>query len=227
MYSVSVAMATYNGEKYIKEQIESILVNLKESDELVISDDCSSDNTIKIIKAFNDSRIKIVKGPKLGVKKNFENAIKNTKNEIIFLADQDDIWDKNKVKIVLKNFDDSTNLVIHDAIVVDKNLKKIENSFYKLRNSKKGFIKNLYKNSYIGCCMAFRRNYLDKILPIPNNIEMHDQWIGLKIKQKNVKFINNKLIKYRRHDNNVSELIHHSVFIMIKNRFNFIKEYIK
>ncbi len=228
-HSISVAMATYNGEKYIKEQLDSILCQLKESDEIIISDDGSSDNTIKIIESYKDKRIKLIEGPKKGIKKNFENAIKECQNEYIFLADQDDIWVNNKVEIVLSYFENKNiDLVIHDCDVVNNNLEVINESFYKLRNSKKGKIKNIIKNSYIGCCMAFKSSLKYKVIPIPNNIEMHDQWIGLRIeKYGHVLFIKEKLIHYRRHDNNASLMKHHPINKMIKNRFNFIKEYMK
>lgn len=228
-HSISVAMATYNGEEYIKEQLDSILVQLNNNDEIVISDDGSSDNTINIINSYKDKRIKLINGPKLGVKKNFENAIKNCQNEYIFLADQDDIWVGNKVEIVLNYFiRKKADLIIHDCDVVNNKLEVINESFYDLRKSKKGKIKNIFKNSYIGCCMAFKSSFKDKILPIPNNIEMHDQWIGLKIERYGkVKFINEKLIHYRRHDNNVSLMKHYPLFKMLKNRIIFIKEFMK
>ena len=89
-----------------------------------------------------------------------------------------------------------------------------------------GSIKNIWKNTYIGCCMAFKGDLKKSILPIPNNIEMHDQWIGLLCEKYGESlFINNKLIKYRRHSNNVSELKHHSLFKMLKNRIIFILEF--
>lgn len=228
-HSISVAIATYNGEKYIKEQLDSILVQIKEFDEIIISDDGSTDKTVEIIKSYQDKRIKLFKGPKMGVKKNFENAIKHCQNEYIFLADQDDIWVNNKVEIVLNYFiKENVDLVIHDCDVVNEKLEVINESFYKLRHSKKGKIKNIMKNSYIGCCMAFKSSLKDKILPIPNNIEMHDQWIGLKIeKYGRVLFINEKLIHYRRHHNNVSLMKHYPIRKMLKNRFIFIKEFMK
>ena len=89
---VSVAMASFNGEKYISTQIKTILENLTENDELVISDDGSTDGTRRIIEGFNDSRIRLLEGPKQGVKKNFENAIRNCSGKYIFLSDQDDVW---------------------------------------------------------------------------------------------------------------------------------------
>lgn len=179
---VSVAMATYNGEKYINEQIDSIMVNLKENDELVISDDGSKDKTREIIEEYvkNDNRIKLIDGPKNGVKQNFANAISNCNGEYIFLADQDDIWEKNKVELVLNCFNkEKCTLVIHDNQVINENEEVVIPSFFEYRNSGRGKFKNIWKNTYIGCCMAFKSEIKKDILPIPNNIEMHDQWIGI------------------------------------------------
>ena len=146
---VSVAMATYNGEKYIKEQIKTILDCLEENDELVISDDGSTDNTLGIINSFNDDRIVLIEGPQKGIKQNFANAIKNTSGEYIFLSDQDDIWEKDKVTEVIKCFEkENCTLVVHDAEVVDENLNMVMSSYYSYRNSGKGIIKNIYKNDY-------------------------------------------------------------------------------
>lgn len=230
---VSVAMATYNGEKYIKEQIESILINLQKGDELIISDDGSIDNTIKIIKEYakNDDRIKLISGPGKGVKQNFANAIKNTKGKYIFLSDQDDIWQKNKVEKVLKYLEkENCTLVVHDAeIFNDKDNTIISNSFFAYRKSGCGVIKNIYKNTYIGCCMAFDSKIIRDILPIPDNIEMHDQWIGIinDFKYSKSIFINDKLIRYRRHLNNTSKMQHYGFKKMIKNRIIFLNELLK
>lgn len=226
-YFISVAMATYNGEKYIREQLESILKQLNEDDEIIISDDGSTDNTINIIKSFDDKRIKIFDGPRNGVKQNFANAIEKCNGKYIFLSDQDDIWMNNKVNIVLKNFEkENCRCIVHDCIVFDSNNNdNIFDSFYKYRNSGSGIIKNIWKNTYIGCCMAFKGDLKKSILPIPNNIEMHDQWIGLISEKKGrTLFINNKLIRYRRHSDNLSKLEHHNLIKMIKNRIILIKE---
>ena len=90
--SVSVALAAYNGEKYLHRQIQSILEQLKEDDELVISLDPSQDQSEELIRSFHDPRIKLLKGPGKGLIKNFENALLHTRNDVIFLSDQDDIW---------------------------------------------------------------------------------------------------------------------------------------
>jgi len=220
-YFISVAMATYNGEKYIREQLESILKQLNEEDEIIISDDGSTDNTINIIKSFEDKRIKIFDGPRNGVKQNFANAIYNCTGKYIFLSDQDDIWCDNKVNIVLKNFEkEKCMCIVHDCIVFDSsNDDVIYDSFYKYRNSGSGIIKNIWKNTYIGCCMTIDARMKNTILPIPNDIEMHDQWIGLLCEKEGKSlFINDKLINYRRHNDNVTNMKHYSVWRMIKNR---------
>lgn len=226
---VSVAMATYNGEKYIKEQIETILNNLDDKDELVISDDGSSDMTIEIINKINDKRITLLEGPKKGLKKNFENAIKNTTGDLIFLSDQDDIWMENKVEKVLECFNNNNYILIqHDAIVVDEKDKVIYESFAEHRKVKTGVIKNLIKNSYHGCCIAFRKELIKEILPIPDNVYLHDEWIGI-VAELNGKtyFLNEKLIKYRRHSENTSSFKHLPVKEMFLNRVNYTKEIYK
>lgn len=226
---ISVAMATYNGEKYIKEQIETILKNLNDSDELVISDDGSSDMTVEIIKSFNDKRIKLINGPKKGLKQNFNNAIKNTSGDIIFLSDQDDIWMENKVNKMVECFNLNNYILIqHDAIIVDENDNVLFESFAEHRKVKTGIVKNLIKNSYHGCCIAFRKELKNEILPIPDNIYLHDEWIGL-VAELNGKtyFLNEKLIKYRRHSENNSSFKHLPIKQMLKNRINYAKELVK
>ena len=227
-YSISVAMATYNGEKYIKEQLESIIKQLNTDDEIIISDDGSTDKTLEIIKMFNDKRIKIILGPKNGTKQNFANAIKHCSGKYIFLSDQDDIWMEGKVASVLNTFkNEDCQCVVHDCVVFDSTSNQnMMDSFYEYRKSGKGILKNIIKNSYLGCCMAFDSTVVQYILPIPNNIDMHDQWIGLLCEKygKSI-FIKEKLLKYRRHDKNVSKMTHYSISKMIKNRVNFIKEF--
>ena len=118
----SVAMAFYNGAKYIDEQIRSILDNMEETDELIISVDDASDGSEAILEdwARNDQRIRIIKGPGKGVVKNFENAFKHCRGEIIFLSDQDDVWKKNKMREIERVFEDPKVMaVVHDAQIVD------------------------------------------------------------------------------------------------------------
>lgn len=204
---ISVCMAVYNGEKYIGEQLESILYQIAQNDEIIISDDGSTDQTLEVIKSFSDQRIKLVKNNHSHKKKlinNFENALMNANGEIIFLADQDDIWLDGKVNQIMKALE-SNDLIVSDCTVVDANLGIIHDSFFQIRNSGSGLLKNFYKNTYIGCCMAFNRKIYDLILPFPKNIPMHDWWIGIVAEiYGKIKFLDEKLLLYRRHDNNVS-----------------------
>lgn len=206
--SISVALATYNGEKYISEQLNSILPQLGPEDEIIISDDGSSDRTLEIVAGFCSAQIKVLKNPGKGVISNVENAIKHTSGDIIFLCDQDDVWLPDKVSVTKKYLLESdVKLVVSDAIVVDENLKVLEDSFFKLMNSGSGFIKNFIKNTYHGCCMAFLKELKEVILPFPKNIPMHDSWIGLMAElYGKVLFIPEKLIYYRRHQNNATVL---------------------
>lgn len=99
---------------------------------------------------------------------------------------------------------------MHDACIVDANLRISGCSFFEFKKCKKGYWRNLIKNSYIGCCMAFKRSILDYAIPFPDNIPMHDQWIGLLSERVGkVEFCNEQLLLYRRHSNNASEMTHY------------------
>lgn len=205
---ISVALATYNGEKYILEQLNSILPQLGQEDEIIVSDDGSGDNTLKLIAGLCSEKIKVFKNPEKGVISNVENAIRRTSGDIVFLCDQDDVWLPDKVSIIKKQFSVSkANLVVSDAYIVDESLNVLGDSFYMLMNSGRGFIKNFIKNTFPGCCMAFRKELRDIILPFPENIPMHDSWIGLLAELKGeVLFIPEKLVYYRRHGDNATVL---------------------
>lgn len=203
---ISVCMATYNGGKYIKEQIDSILSILEEDDEVVISDDGSTDKTIEIIEEYNDSRLKIFYNKKRkGVTWNFENAISFATGEIIFLSDQDDVWLPNKVTLSLEALE-KYDLVVTNCKVVDDNLNVINESYFQISNSRKGFIKNFYRSSYLGCCLAFRKELLKDVLPFPKRLFLfHDWWIGFIADSRyNVEFINTPCLLFRRHGQNTS-----------------------
>ena len=228
MKHISVAMVSYQGAKYIEEQLDSILSQLGPKDEVIVSDDGSTDGTREILAQYakKDARVRMIDGPKAGVKKNVENALRACEGEYIFLADQDDIWMPEKVELVMAAFkQDSVGLVVHDAVVTDGNCQEvILESFYSLKGSGAGVIKNIWRNTYIGCCMAFKRELLDEVVPIPNYIEMHDQWIGVINDQlkRGTTFIPDKLLKYRRHGNNASEMSHYPIPRMLKNRICFV-----
>ncbi len=222
---ISVCMATYNGAKYIKEQVDSILVQLSPNDELIVSDDGSTDNTIQILQSYNDSRIKVFPNTnKNGVNSNFENAISKASGDYIFLSDQDDVWSSDKVAVCLNELQ-TVELVFHDAVVWNGK-ETLHESYFKLRNCKNGFVNNMIKSSYVGCCMAFKKDILPKLLPFPRTIHGHDIYIGLicNVYYK-VSFLDSKLIFYRRHGNNassVSEKSKNSIFKMFSMRWGML-----
>jgi len=211
MANISVAMATFNGEKYISEQLDSILPQLGSEDELIVSDNMSKDDTVEIIKGYMnfDDRIKLFSNLNQGVIGNFENAINLCNNEIVFLCDQDDVWVDNKVAVTKKYFENDNELmvIVSDAYVTDDKLNVIIDSFFRLMNSQKGVVRNVIKNSYLGCTMAFRQSAKSYFLPIPLNIGMHDMWIGISMEMfGETQFIAEKLVYYRRHESTVTKM---------------------
>lgn len=204
---ISVALAAYKGEKYIEQQLRSILCQLSHEDEIIVSDDKPGGQTEKIVKriAAEDSRVIWVEGKSKGVVSNFVNAIRRCKGDKIFLCDQDDVWLPNKVKVVMEEFEKGADLVLHNAYVTDGELNITNHSFFNMRNSKKGVFRNILKNSYMGCCMAFDRKMLKFILPVPASIPMHDQWIGIICDiYGTVRLVDMPLIYYRVHGGNVT-----------------------
>lgn len=171
----SIAMAVYNGATYLKEQIESILPQLIDGDELVISYDKSSDNTWDIINAYasNDSRIKIVENPDSGCSSNFTNAIKACSKEYLFFSDQDDVWSEGKIESILEHFeiDSSLDFVVHNCVYTDPNLIPLtEKTCFEERGRSLAFWSNFYKNKILGCCMCCKTAQIKQMLPISNYV---------------------------------------------------------
>lgn len=220
-------MATRNGAAFIKEQLTSILSQLTPVDEIVLSDDCSDDSTLTVVRSLNDPRIRVLANRSgKGIAKNFERSILASKGDLIFLSDQDDIWLQGKIakmKHALQQFD----LVMCDCHVVDDKLQMKNKSFYSLNRSRKGLVKNLLRNSYMGCCMAFTSKMKERFLPFPPDIPMHDVWIGLIAEMYyNVHFIQEPLVLHRRHPYNASTsgtTSRYTIDKKISDRFRMIK----
>lgn len=203
-------MATYNGEKYIKEQINSILPQLSSNDELIISDDGSTDATIGIVKSFNDKRIKIFnfKRDKKNIPlvrlatTNFENALKKASGDIIFLADQDDVWLPEKVSKMMYYLNErGYDYVESDCYLTDSKLNILRPS--KRKNIKVNKWKSLFSTAYFqGSLCAFKRKILDDALPFPKKLQSHDRWLGYiaLFKYNTLIPIQESLIYYRRHE---------------------------
>ena len=204
---VSVCIAAFRGERFLEAQVRSILPQLNAGDELLISDDEPGGETERIAQtlAAEDDRIRVLHGPGAGVVRNFESALSAATGDVIFLADQDDVWLADKREAVVREIDRGALLVVHDASLADEDLRVREPSYFAQHGSRPGFWRNVLRNSYMGCCMAFRREVLDKALPFPPGIPMHDQWIGLTAERMGtVRFLPEALILRRIHGGNVT-----------------------
>lgn len=209
---ISVCMATYNGGKFIREQLESILSQLQPDAEIIIADDGSTDDTLLVVDSLKESRIRVLPAERhLGVIYNFERALRASKGEIVFLADQDDVWLPGKVKMCLAALNEA-DLVMHDAWMLSPSGASDftwtrTGKLSDIRTYRSGVVANWWKNSFTGCCMAFRRNVLDKALPFPKNLPMHDQWLGLVAeKYFKVSYVNEPLVEYRQHSSNATHI---------------------
>lgn len=212
---VDILLATYNGEKYIKEQVESILNQTYENIQIIISDDCSTDKTRQVLKEYeNNEKIKIFYQEKnLGYVKNFEFLLKQVESNLYMLSDQDDVWKKEKVeKSVEKIENEKLDLVFGDLEVVDENLNTLYKSYnrymhliHKIKKYQKDYRLQYLYNCMTGCTIISRKNWIDKVLPFPTNSKymIHDYWLGLVIALNGkVGYIEEPYILYRQHGKN-------------------------
>ena len=216
MKKIDILLATYNGEKYLKEQIDSILNQTYKNVRLVISDDCSKDSTLEILKEYEkkDERIELyIQQSNIGVVKNIEFLLKQVKSPYYMLADQDDYWLPEKAEKSLEKLNQqNADLVFGDLDVVDKSLKTIYPSFddYMLLTRKINKYIDSYKVNYLyncvtGCTVLAKKETVKKILPLPTNSKylIHDHWIGLMVSLNGkLAYMPEKYIKYRQHGNN-------------------------
>ncbi len=217
MLKVSIAMATYNGEKFIQKQLESILKQSFMVYEIVICDDASKDKTVEIadnILAKSHVKYRIIRHKKnQGVVENFWEAIYNTTGDVIFLSDQDDYWISDKIKIFVHEFESNSAAVLafSNALIADDNLKttgvtlwdsiKYDPDLSKLNSLLKGEM--LKRNVFTGMCMAFRRKLLNYNICFSDSM-LHDECIGwTAIKNSEIICIKKPLVYYRQHSNNV------------------------
>ena len=216
MSTIDIAMATYNGEQFISDQINSIIEQTHQDWVLYISDDGSTDQTIDIINNFasKDSRIKLINTDRQGgVIPNFNKALEYTNAEFVSLSDQDDIWPVDRLEILINevsknNETKQPQLIFTDLTLVDEDGVVISESFY--RGSGINPLENLegynllWKCTIYGCTTIMNRALLDITLPIPLNAHMHDQWLSMKAYQnKGLKYLNSSSIYYRQHEDNV------------------------
>lgn len=224
---VDILLATYNGEKYIDEQLKSIINQSYKNWKLYIRDDGSKDNTCDIVEAYVNNypdKIIFVKDNKkaLGAKLNFGELMKLSKNEYCMFADQDDVWMDNKVSKTLEAMkkmesmhSNITPILVHtDVTVVDEKLKILNDSFFSFQNidPKRNSLKHLIlSNTVTGCTMMLNRALMDKIEYIPKECRMHDWWISLTASAiGKIYTINESTMLYRQHENNTCGVQKHS-----------------
>ena len=213
---IDILMATYNGEKYLKEQIESILNQTYQNIRLIISDDCSKDKTREIIKEYEKKDKRIIsyfQEKNLGYVKNFEFLLTKVENDIYMLSDQDDFWLPKKVEHTYEKLKEAeADLVFTDLEVVDKDLKMLYpsfNDFMKLTRKIKKYIHD-YRLEYLyncvtGCTLMSKKKFIDKIIPIPTDSKyaIHDTWIAtVVVNNGKAAYLDEKTIKYRQHGKN-------------------------
>lgn len=225
--SVSVVMATYNGEHYISEQLQSIMAQLSPQDELIIVDDGSTDETEEIIKKYikENNKVRFYKNEyNIGVKGTFERALAKCQGDVIILSDQDDIWIDGRKNAMVEEVYKKCIAVLANAFVILDG--RVTGRFFKSKNNPNtsSLIKNYFQNSFIGCCMAFRRELLFLALPFPSRISMHDWWLGsCAIAIGKVSYLERPSLLYRRHGGNLSAAKRRRWAVVVRDRgFNLL-----
>lgn len=215
-------MATYNGEKYLQEQLDSFLMQTRLPDELVVSDDASTDSTVEIIEAFKSKapfEVKVIRNKENeGHTRNFEKAIKKTTGNLVFLSDQDDIWKENKIENQIYHLKEN-DLVLCDMYLMDDKMSFSGKTL--LQNYKmNGYSENSYAH---GCAMAFNKKLKEVILPIPSEKYFnYDIWINsLASYIGKRKIIKGPLQYYRRHE----KAITNESLTSNLNKFKYFKNY--
>lgn len=207
---ISIAMATYNGEKYIQEQLDSFMEQTRLPDELIITDDCSSDRTEEIVSGFASKapfEVQFHRNEKnLGFTGNFNEALMRTTGELVFLSDQDDVWFPKKIETMVSLAEKKPDMLVlmNDTELTDGDLNSI--GLTKLWQIKSA---GLSQKSYVmGCCCAVRRELLDLCMPIPEGFRGHDNWLVDFADGLSAKMIDGTVLQYyRRHESNESHFI--------------------
>lgn len=208
---ISIAMTSYNGAKYLQQQIDSFLTQTRQPDELVICDDGSTDSTFEILEKFRQiapfAVLVFRNEANLGHAKNFEKAISLCTGDIIFLSDQDDVWFETKVENMVNCFDriGNTQIAIHDCDICDVEGRLSGGRLFENRTTKRG-----KESIHIhGCCTVVTREMVNICLPLPP-LECgrygHDDWLHLAGQYLNVRKVVDKSYQYyRRHELNATQ----------------------
>lgn len=223
-------MAVCNGEKYLVNQIDSILVQLKDGDELIISYDESSDGTLAIVSDYEnrDRRVKVIKNENPGIVGNFNNALYACTNDVIFISDQDDIWVAGKRdKMISALIESGADLAIHNVVHIDKEGREVSAPLFEEYGIGRGVLRNFAKPRYSGCCMAFPFESKALILPMPESVVNYDHWIGMVCEVfGEVAFVEDVLLRHRLHGSNATTS-RRSLSVVARQRMNLLVELFK
>jgi glycosyltransferase involved in cell wall biosynthesis len=206
MTSVTVVLPTWNGERFIAAQLDSILRELPSHGRVLVRDDGSVDRTTEIVHEIDsrDPRVELLPaGGRLGVIHSVEALLAKVERGVVFLSDQDDLWRPGKVARCLEALENA-DLVVHDAARIDADGNPLDGTLFQRRGFGGGVFANVWKNRFTGCCMAFRADLLPRALPFPA-IPMHDQWLGLvALRHGRVAWLPETLADYRVHGGNAT-----------------------
>lgn len=226
---ISVCLASYNGERYIEEQLQSILMQLDDLDEIIVVDDASSDGTTTVIESFTDPRIRlIVNSRNIGYVASFEKAITISSGNFVMLSDQDDIWLPGRVEILLnalklKQFAASNFTTFGGR---PNRLQKIKLK----RSNERHSLRNIFATwvgyrPYYGCTMAFRAEGKDRLLPFPSFLhETHDQWIAIVANMgAQMAHVEQATVTRRLHEDNTTPKKSRQIRIIFRARMNLLR----
>jgi glycosyltransferase involved in cell wall biosynthesis len=233
LQKTSVCMATYNGAAFIENQINSIVTQMNDNDELIICDDCSTDNTVEIIKSYQDERIRLYQNVEnLGHVKNFEKAISLATGELIALSDQDDVWLPKRLQQMQEVLSKST-----DVFLVASNFDMLDTStgvttsfqgLDSLSTNQISRVINIFLGNipYFGCTFLMRKELVNFSIPFPPYIEAHDIWIALVANTYGkVVHMEQPTLCRRLHGGNLTPSHRRSIPVIIKGRITLLYSY--
>jgi glycosyltransferase involved in cell wall biosynthesis len=202
-----IVLATYNGAQFLPEQLQTFLTQERLPDELLVSDDVSTDDTLAIVEGFARKApfpVRVSINPeRLGFIQNFAKALALSDADVIFMSDQDDVWFPSKLATMLAAVEVHPDkmLFVCDAELVEEDLSPTGLTIFGQKNPEAGG----ERSSTYGCCFAMRRELLDYVLPIPDGYDFHDKWMAHLAKDLGVlRAIDVPLQQYRRHGSNAS-----------------------
>lgn len=221
--SITVCLASFNCNRFIEFQLTSILSQLKSNDQIVVVDDCSTDNTYDIVLSIASENPQIIvyrNDSNIGVIKSFEKALRFAKHDYVFLSDQDDVWYPNKCEHFINELSKPNVVCVLGNLDVVYEGKSLSYKFFdKSPVSRFTVARQFLKNDFIGCNMAFKREVLERALPFPKQISMHDFWLGVvALTMGKVSYVDSSTMMYRRHSSTVTTTRRRPFYKILKSR---------